>query len=51
MRQYNDLQRQLEISTKTLNQLLVQRETLRVEAAQMDFLESFLSLGCDAAGN
>ena len=34
MRQYNDLQRRLEIATKTLNQLLIQRETLRVDAAQ-----------------
>ncbi|MBO3463195.1 polysaccharide biosynthesis tyrosine autokinase [Aetokthonos hydrillicola Thurmond2011] len=35
-RRYNDLQQQLEITTKTLNQLLVQRETLRVEAAQKE---------------
>lgn len=34
VRQYNDLQQQLDIATKSLNQLLLQRETLRVEAAQ-----------------
>lgn len=33
-RQYNEIQRQLEIATRTLDQLLTQRETLRVEAAQ-----------------
>lgn len=33
-RQYNDLQGQLDIATKTRDQLLTQRETLRVEAAQ-----------------
>lgn len=33
-RQYSDLQGQLEIATKTRDQLLSQRETLRVEAAQ-----------------
>ncbi len=32
--QYNSIQRQLEITTKTLDQLLSQRETLRVQAAQ-----------------
>lgn len=36
-RQYNDLIRQLEITTQTLNQLLAQRETLRVEEAQKNF--------------
>ncbi len=36
MRQYNELQRRLEISTKTLNQFLLQRETLRVDAAQKE---------------
>jgi len=36
IRQYNRLQRQLEIATQTLNQLLTQRETLRVEAAQKE---------------
>jgi polysaccharide biosynthesis transport protein len=35
-RQYNDLQQQLEISNKTLNQFLTQRETLRIEAAQKE---------------
>lgn len=33
-RQYSDLQGQLDIATKTRDQLLTQRETLRVEAAQ-----------------
>ncbi|MGF1497712.1 MAG: GumC family protein [Elainellaceae cyanobacterium] len=33
-RRYNELSRQLEIATRTLDQLLVQRENLRVEAAQ-----------------
>lgn len=33
-RQYADLQRQLEIATKTLDQLLTQRQTLQIEAAQ-----------------
>ncbi|PZV09444.1 MAG: hypothetical protein DCF22_18495 [Leptolyngbya sp.] len=35
-RQYNTLQQQLDIATKTLNQFLLQRETLRVEAAQKE---------------
>jgi capsular exopolysaccharide synthesis family protein len=34
IRQYNDIQQQLEIATRTRDQLLAQRETLRVEAAQ-----------------
>ncbi len=34
LRQYTDIQGQLEIATKTLNQLLIQRETLRVDNAQ-----------------
>ena len=33
-RQYNDIKQQLEITKQTLNQLLTQRETLRIEAAQ-----------------
>ena len=33
-RRYAEIQRQLEISTRTLDQLLSQRETLRIEAAQ-----------------
>ncbi|MCT7949711.1 polysaccharide biosynthesis tyrosine autokinase [Ancylothrix sp. C2] len=33
-RQYDDLLRQLEIATKTLDQLLTQRQTLQIEAAQ-----------------
>ncbi len=36
VREYNDIQQQLEIATKTLNQFLSQRETLRVEAAQKE---------------
>lgn len=36
VRQYNALQQQLDIATKTLNQFLLQRETLRVEAAQKE---------------
>ncbi|QZZ19545.1 polysaccharide biosynthesis tyrosine autokinase [Leptothermofonsia sichuanensis E412] len=35
-RQYNDLQQQLDMSTRTLNQFLTQRETLRIEAAQKE---------------
>lgn len=53
-RQHNDLQRRLEIATKTLNQLLLQRETLRVEAAQKEVpweLVSDPNLPRDAAGN
>jgi len=53
-RQYNDLQRRLEIATKTLNQLLVQRETLRVEAAQKEVPWEVVSgprMMRDAAGN
>ena len=36
IRRYNDLQQQLDISTKTLNQFLTQRETLRIESAQKE---------------
>jgi len=36
VRQYNTLQQQLTIATQTLNQFLLQRETLRVEAAQKE---------------
>lgn len=53
-RQYNDLQRRLDIATKTLNQLLVQRETLRVEAAQKEVPWEIVSapkLPRDPAGN
>jgi polysaccharide biosynthesis transport protein len=35
-RRYGDLKRQLDLATKTLDQLLIQRETLRVEAAQKE---------------
>jgi capsular exopolysaccharide synthesis family protein len=53
-RQYNDLQRQLEIATKTLNQMLIQRETLRVEAAQKEIPWELVSeprLPRDVVGN
>ena len=53
-RQSNDLQRRLEIATKTLNQLLVQRETLRVEAAQKEVpwqVVSAPNIQRDALGN
>ncbi len=33
-RRYNDMKRQLDLATKTLDQLLIQRETLSVQAAQ-----------------
>jgi capsular exopolysaccharide synthesis family protein len=36
IRQYNALTQQLTIATQTLNQFLLQRETLRVEAAQKE---------------
>ena len=36
VRQYKELERQLLLTTKILDQLLTQRETLRVEAAQKD---------------
>jgi polysaccharide biosynthesis transport protein len=36
-RQYTDLQQQLELANRTLNQLLTQRESLRVGAAQTEF--------------
>lgn len=36
IRQYTDLQRELGVATATLNQLLGQREMLRVEAAKQD---------------
>jgi capsular exopolysaccharide synthesis family protein len=54
IRQYNDLQRQLELSTKTLNQFLLQRDTLRIEAAQKEVPWELISepkLMQDAAGN
>jgi len=35
-RQYNELQRQLALAVQTLDQLLTQRETLKVEAAQTE---------------
>ncbi len=36
VRQYNDLKQRLDIATRTLNQFLTQRETLRIEAAQKE---------------
>ncbi|AOX01602.1 hypothetical protein BJP34_21100 [Moorena producens PAL-8-15-08-1] len=36
VRKYNDLQRQLQIATQTLNQLETQKETLQVEKAQRE---------------
>ncbi len=54
MRTYNDLQRRLEIATKTLNQLLIQRETLRVDAAQKEVPWEIVSepkIPRDAKGN
>lgn len=54
VRQYNDLQQQLEISTKTLNQFLTQRETLRIEAAQKEEPWERIAppkLAMDASGN
>lgn len=54
IRQYSNLQRQLDIATKTLNQFLLQRETLRVESAQKEIPWEILSgpaLFRDAAGN
>jgi capsular exopolysaccharide synthesis family protein len=36
VRRYSDLVQELDIATKTLNQFLLQRETLRVEAAQKE---------------
>ncbi|MFZ4640841.1 MAG: GumC family protein [Nodosilinea sp.] len=36
-RQYADLKRELDLATQTLDQLLTQRETLKVEAAQSQF--------------
>ncbi|MBW4631879.1 MAG: polysaccharide biosynthesis tyrosine autokinase [Iphinoe sp. HA4291-MV1] len=36
-RQYTNLQRDLQVSTDTLNQLLAKQEALRVDAAQQDF--------------
>jgi capsular exopolysaccharide synthesis family protein len=53
-RRYSDLQRQLEIATRTLDQLLNQRETLRIEAAQTEVPWELVSeplIQRDAAGN
>jgi capsular exopolysaccharide synthesis family protein len=54
MRQYNELQRRLDIATKTLSQLLIQRETLRVDAAQKEVPWEMVSapeIPHDAKGN
>lgn len=53
-RKYNDIERKLEITNQTLNQLLTQRETLRVEAAQKNVPWELISdpqIARDAAGN
>lgn len=53
-RQYNDLTRDLEIATQTLDRLLTQRETLRVEAAQTEIPWEMVSeptIPRDAEGN
>lgn len=43
-RRYNELQRELELATQTLDRLLTQRETLRVEVAQNEFPWDLISL-------
>jgi succinoglycan biosynthesis transport protein ExoP len=43
-RQYAELQRQLDLATQTLDTLLTQRETLRVEAAQREFPWDLISV-------
>lgn len=53
-RQYTDLTRELEIATQTLDRLLTQRETLRVEAAQTEIPWEMVSeptVPRDADGN
>jgi polysaccharide biosynthesis transport protein len=53
-RQYNEIDRKLEITNQTLNQLLTQRETLRVESAQKNLPWDILSdpqIVRDLAGN
>jgi capsular exopolysaccharide synthesis family protein len=52
-RQYTDLKQQLELANRTLNQLLTQRESLRVQAAQREFpweLISAPTILADATG-
>jgi capsular exopolysaccharide synthesis family protein len=52
-RQYADVQQQLDIATRTLNQFLTQRETLRIEAAQKELPWQVISpptISKDAAG-
>ncbi len=43
-RRYDELQRELELATQTLDRLLTQRETLRVEAAQNEFPWDLVSM-------
>lgn len=43
LRQYNDIQRELEISTENLNQFLSKREALRIDAAQKEIPWRLLS--------
>lgn len=42
-RQYTDLQRELEVATASLNQLVSKRDTLRVDAAQAEVLWQLIS--------
>ncbi|WP_088241540.1 GumC family protein [Calothrix rhizosoleniae] len=54
VRKYNEIQRQLDISQRSLNQLLTQRETLRIEAAQSQVPWEIISqphIPLDAFGN
>ncbi len=54
VRRYNELQRQLEIAQRSLNQLLTQRETLGIEAAQSQVPWEIISkpqIPIDAFGN
>lgn len=54
VRKYNEIQRQLEISQRSLNQLLTQRETLSIEAAQSQVPWEIISkpqIPVDAFGN
>jgi capsular exopolysaccharide synthesis family protein len=53
-RQYNEVQRQLEIATQTLNQFSTQREKLRIEGAQKEVpweLIAAPSIAKDVKGN
>lgn len=44
IRQYTDLMRELEVASQTLNQLLAQRESLRLEAAQSEIPWEIIAL-------